>query len=188
MSKAKAQAEEEKNITIDTKMQYKGRNISLRIDTLKHKDRAPSIWEIVEHPGAVVILPIDNEGRIVFVQQFRRAIGKILLELPAGALDPHETPAICAQRELQEETGFKAQRLHSLNGIYSTPGFCTEYLHIFLGEDLIESKLPHDDNEAIDVCHITLDKALKMIDSHEISDSKTIASLFLYLRWKEKNL
>lgn len=139
MSKSKAQFEEEKNTSIQHHTLYRGKNISLRIDTLAFKNRPPATWEIIEHPGAAVILPIDHNDQLILVKQWRRAIGKILIELPAGTLEKGEDPYDCADRELQEETGFKSASLISLGGYFSAPGFCTEYLYFYLARELTEA-------------------------------------------------
>lgn len=183
-SKAEAQASLEKRGPIQRETLYRGRIISLRKETLHVEGENPRKWEIVEHPGAVVLVPVTAEGNILLVSQWRRAIGKIILELPAGTLEEKEGPLVCAGRELQEETGFKAGTITPLGGFYSAPGFCTEYLHLFVAEDLQESPLDPDDDEGIDVVSVSLDEALTMIDDGSIVDAKTIAGILRYQRWK----
>lgn len=181
MSKSIKQASDEKNALIKQETIYRGRIITLRVDTINNHR-----WDIIDHPGAAAILPIDAQENLILVKQWRRAVETILLEIPAGTLEKGEDPLECASRELQEETGFKASEMISLGTIYSAPGFCSEKLHLFLARDLSESYLPHDETEAIDVCKISLKEALQMIDRHELHDAKTVAAIFLYLRWKEK--
>jgi len=142
--------------------------------------------DLVEHPGAVGILPVDPEGNILLIKQWRRAAGKILIEIPAGTLEPSESTLDCAQRELQEETGFKAGQMIPLGVLHTCPGFCTEKLFLFLGLNLTHSPLPPDDNEAIDLMPVSLEEALSLMDQGMITDAKTIATLYFYLRWREK--
>ncbi len=141
---------------------------------------------LVRHAGAVAILAVLDDGRLILVEQWRRATGKILLEIPAGTLEPGEIPLHCAERELQEEIGYRANTLIPLGGFYSTPGFCTEYIHLFLGKDLEKSRLFGEDSEEIDPVVLSLEEILKKIDRHEIPDMKTIAAVHLYLRWKDQ--
>jgi ADP-ribose pyrophosphatase len=136
--------------------------------------------EVVEHGGAVVVIPVNKEGKIILERQWRNPAGRIMTELPAGTLDPGESPIDCANRELQEEIGYRAGRLTELGGFYSAPGFCSEYLWLFLAEDLQESQLDPDENEAIDVLHVTLEAALKMIEDGVIIDAKSVAGLLRY--------
>lgn len=142
--------------------------------------------DIVSHPGAVAILPIDAEGRLLLIRQWRRAVEQVLIEVPAGTLEPGEAPDVCAQRELQEEVGFKASHLIPLGLMYTCPGFCTEKIYLYLAEGLSYSPLPGDEHEVIDQLPVTLDQALKMVDEGVITDSKTITALFHYIRYKEK--
>lgn len=185
-SKAEDQASLEKRGPVERETLYRGRIITLRKDMLQVEGRPPQKWEIVVHPGAVVIIPITSEGNILLVSQWRRAIEKIILELPAGTLEKNEDPLVCAGRELQEETGFKAASIIPLGGFYSAPGFCTEYLHLFIAEDLEESPLQADEDEGIDVVSVSLEDALRMIDDDTISDAKTIAGILRYHRWKQR--
>lgn len=174
------QRDKERDGLVDTQWIYKGRIVQLKLETYQW-DHHTKVAEIVHHPGAVVILPIDPEGRILLVQQWRRAAQEILIELPAGTLEKNEDPVTCAKRELQEETGFSAKKIKSLGGFFSAPGFCDEYLHLFLAEDLYPSPLPPDDDEMIDLLPLTMNEAKKMIEQNKIRDAKTIAGLLRYL-------
>jgi ADP-ribose pyrophosphatase len=182
MEKSKQQAEEEQEGVWERQEVYHGRIISLRKETLQKPGKASHSWDTVIHPGAVVIVPVTNDGKILLVKQWRRAVQKILLELPAGTLEREEPPDLCAQRELQEETGYFAKELTPLGGFFSAPGFCTEYLHLFLGKNLIASPRPHDESEAIDLVPVSLKNSLSLIDQHQIQDAKTIAGILLYAR------
>ena len=155
--------------------------LGLRVDKLRYPSGYETPHDVVEHHGGVTVLPIDDEGRVLFVTQYRHAIGRVLLELPAGTIDEGETPEVCAQRELQEETGFRAGSIERLGGFYSAPGYCTEYLPAYLCTDLTESKLEGDE-ESIDVVPIPLEEALQMAGAGEIEDAKTLAVLLLYLQ------
>ena len=119
-------------ILIGSQEIYQGRVINLRVDEIEIKDGLNVRREVIEHPGAVVIVPVDRDGRVLWVRQHRYAAGRELLELPAGTLEHGETPETTARRELPEETGFAAGSWQKLGGFFSAPGFCSEYLHAFL--------------------------------------------------------
>ncbi len=158
-----------------------GRWLGLRVDTLRYPRGYETTHDVVEHRGGVTILPIDTDDTVLFVSQYRHAIGRDLLELPAGTLDEGEEPEACAQRELQEETGYRAGSIERLGGFYSAPGYCTEYIPAFLCTDLTESRLDGDE-DAIDVVRVPFEDALRMVARGEIEDAKTLAALLLYLR------
>jgi ADP-ribose pyrophosphatase len=136
--------------------------------------------EIVRHPGAVAMVVVDPEERVLLVRQYRAAAGRVLLEIPAGTREKDEDAEACARREVQEETGYAAGRVESLGGFFSAPGFCTEYLYCFLCTDLHESRLPGDEDEDIELVRLTLDEAWAAAASGEITDAKTLAGLALY--------
>lgn len=173
----------EKRAKINSQWVYQGKVISLRKDLIQIDQEPPHAWEILVHPGAVAVIPINEKGNLLLVKQWRRAANQIILELPAGTLEKNEEPLECAQREIQEEIGYKADIFISLGGFYSSPGFCTEYLYLFIAEDLTESVLLQDEHEAIDVVEISLSEALSLIDSHQMNDSKTITGILQYDRW-----
>jgi ADP-ribose pyrophosphatase len=178
--RAEIQRDLEKKSLVDTKWIYKGRIVNLKLDTYKLGDRT-KVAEIIHHSGAVVMIPIDEEGRILLVQQWRRAVGEITIELPAGTLEINEHPLDCAKRELQEEIGFAAKKITPLGGFYTAPGFCDEYLHLFLAEQLHPSPLEPDEDEMIDVLPVTIKEAKDMIEHNEIRDAKTILGILRYL-------
>jgi ADP-ribose pyrophosphatase len=161
---------------------YRGRVISLRVDEIEVRSGTNARRDVVDHPGAVVMLAVDREGRILWVRQHRYAAGRDLLELPAGTLEVDEEPESCARRELAEETGFAADTWQRLGGFYSAPGFCTEYLHAFAATDLREEYADGDEDEDIEVVPLTLDESLARLDAGEIEDAKSISTLLLYLR------
>jgi ADP-ribose pyrophosphatase len=184
-SRSEEQRDRERKSLVDSRWAYQGRIVKLRLDTYQFGDAA-KIAEIIHHPGAVVVVPIDEEGQILFVRQWRRAAKEIMIELPAGTLEESEPPEVCAKRELQEETGFAAREMRSLGGFFSAPGFCDEYLHLFLAEGLYSSPLPPDDDEGIDLVKASLKEAIRMIEENAIRDAKTVAGLFKYQLWKSR--
>lgn len=186
-SKSEFQAQQEKAATKKLTPIHQGRLISIHSESYT-TELGPIHTDIVVHPGAVAIIPINAEGEILLIKQYRRAVQKILIEVPAGTLELEENILDCAHRELQEETGFKAETMIPLGKLYTCPGFCTEEIHMFLGKDLIISPLPGDETEAIDLLPLSLDAALTMIDTGEITDAKTISALCLYMRWLKKTM
>ncbi len=178
--KAENQAQAEKEAKIESEIIYTGKKIKIQVDHITLKSGHKYKREIVVHPGAVVMIPVDNQGRILLVKQWRRASGRVLIELPAGTLDNNEDPRECAQRELQEEIGYKAGKLTSLGGFFSAPGYSTEYLHLFLAEDLSESQLQPDENEEIEILPLTPAEALKMVENNGIRDAKSVVGIYRY--------
>lgn len=173
----------EKQGLVQMQMNYEGHLISVKSEHIKDQHNHVHQYDIVLHPGAVVMIPIHKNGKIHLVKQWRRAANDILVELPAGTLEKGELPLSCAQRELQEEICYKARRLTSLGGFFTAPGFCNEYLHLFLAEDLLYSPLVGDDSEKIDPCLLSLEESLEWIETGRIKDAKTICGIYRYLRW-----
>ena len=128
---------------------YDGRIVQLHVDEVELPNGHRTTREVVEHSDAVVVLPIDRSGRALLVRQYRYPIGRDLLEAPAGGIDPGESPEQAAQRELQEEIGFRAGRMDGLGTFWTAPGFCTEYMYAYLARDLSPSSLPPDEDENI---------------------------------------
>ncbi len=135
--------------------------------------------EVVEHPGAVGIVALKENGDIVMVKQYRKAVEQVLLELPAGKLEQGENPLDCAARELTEETGYTAGDLRYLVSFYTSPGFSNEIMHMFLATNLKEGKNDPDDDEMVETVEISRDRAMDMILKGEIKDGKTIAGILL---------
>ncbi len=158
--------------------------LHLRADTLRFPSGRESRAEVIEHPGGVTVVAVDAGERVLFVRQYRHPVGDVLLELPAGTLDSNETPEACAERELQEEAGYRPGRLEKLGGFYLAPGYCTEYQHVFLATELTESRLEPEEEE-IEMEALALDDALRLVATGGIVDSKTVAALLLYLQWRE---
>ncbi len=161
---------------------YKGRVIDVRVDEVEMEPGRVFKRDVVAHPGAVVIMPIDEQGRILWITQYRYAAGKTLLELPAGTLEEGESPAETARREIIEEVGFAAETWKELGGFYSAPGFCSEYLYAYLATDLSEDFADGDEDEDIEVLPLSLEETYARLDAGEITDAKSIATLMLYLR------
>ena len=173
----------ESEAQVETRQIYKGKIFTLCHEDLTFKTGKSYGWDLIVHPGAVALIPIQHNGNLILIRQWRRPIQKIIWELPAGTLDNQESPLLCAQRELQEEIDHKAETFIPLGGFYSTPGFCTEYVHLFIAKDLSPSSLDGDEHEAIDISDISLKKALEMIDHGEIEDLKTVMGILRYKRW-----
>ena len=143
--------------------------------------------EVVQHPGAVVILPLLTDAQVVLIRNRRHAVEQTLLELPAGTLEAGEDPADCASREVVEETGYKAKKITRLTDFYTSPGICTERMWAFLATDLTHVGQDLDASEQITVEVMPLDQSMQMIESGEIRDGKTIATLLYYRQFVEKS-
>ncbi|NEU03595.1 NUDIX hydrolase [Clostridium senegalense] len=163
--------------TISTNYIHKGKILNLKIEEVKLPNGKTSKREIVEHRGAVAILAFKDENTILLVSQFRKPLNETILEIPAGKLEIGEEPAICAQRELEEETGYKAENLKFLGKIATTPGFSDEIIYIYKATDLYDGTIGGDEDEFIDVKEITIDKLKEKIKNGEVIDGKTIAAL-----------
>ena len=136
--------------------------------------------DILEYPEAVAMVAIDREGKFILEQQFRHAAGRELIEIPAGGIDPGETPESAACREMQEETGYFPRCIERLTSFYSAPGYSTEVVHLFLAKDLVESRLTAEDSEEITLLRVSKDEVLKLIADGSIRDGKSIAGLLFY--------
>ncbi|MFZ2095889.1 MAG: NUDIX hydrolase [Anaerolineales bacterium] len=165
--------------TIAQEIIYRGHAFNLRRDELKTPDQRTIHLDIIEHVGAVTLLPVDVDGRILFVRQYRHATGKELLELPAGTLNEGELPEACANREIREETGFAAGKLQKLGQFFLAPGYSTEYMLVFLATDLRQAPLPGDQDEFITLQPIPVDRAYEMALNGELQDGKSLAALLL---------
>jgi ADP-ribose pyrophosphatase len=152
---------------------YPGRAFTIRRDTLRLPDGHETRFDIVEHVGSVIIIPVDDRGNLLFVRQYRHAVGLDLLELPAGTLDESEAPDTCARREVREETGMAAGLLECLGGFYLAPGYSTEYMHVYLATDLRPDPLEADADEFLTVEYVPLGTVLAMARRGEIPDAKS---------------
>ncbi|MFC1920929.1 NUDIX hydrolase [Chloroflexota bacterium] len=160
---------------------FSGEIVKLRIDTLQMSDGRETTREIIEHNKVVAIVAIDNDGNALLIRQFRHPVEKELLEIPAGGIDGDEDPADAVRREMQEETGYLPGKVEKMGGFYSAPGFCTEYLYLFLATDLSPSQLYAEDTENITLVRTPLKDIPGLISSGSICDAKSIAGLLIYL-------
>ncbi|MDP2719423.1 MAG: NUDIX hydrolase [Dehalococcoidia bacterium] len=166
---------------VDTREIFRGRGMDLRVDTVITPDGRTTTREVLERAQAVVLIALDEQERILLVKQYRYAVKQFLLELPAGMIEPGETPEDCARRELQEETGFYPLKLEKICNWWVAPGFCSEFMHLFLASDLTPSRLIAEDTDEIEVLPTDIPEAVSLIDSGRIQDGKTIAGILLYL-------
>ena len=167
---------------IRTESIYEGRVVRLALLDVQLPDGKLAKRELVRHPGAVAIVALDAAQHILLVRQFRIAAGQVLLEIPAGTLEPNESPLACAERELQEETGFHPGTIEPIGGIYVAPGYTTEFIHLYYATDLTASRLDGDADEFIEVERVPLTEALAMIERGDIIDGKSIAGLLRVAR------
>ena len=134
--------------------------------------------EIISHPGAAAVVPFLSDDRILLLRQYRHAAGGYIWEIPAGKLDPGEEPRACAERELAEETGYRARRIEQTGVILTTPGFTDERIYLFSAFDLEPGVTAHEVSEVIELHEVPFEEALAMVDRGEIIDAKTLAALF----------
>lgn len=167
--------------TLSSKFIYRGRAINLRIDTVQTEDNRQTTREIVEHSECVSIIAVDADDNILLVKQYRQAVEKELLEIPAGGIDPGEDPETAVRREMREETGYSPKTVQRLNGFYSAPGYCTEYLYLYLATDLVYDPLEAEDTAGIQLIRVPISQITDVIASGSICDAKTIAGLLFYL-------
>ena len=156
-----------------------GRTFKIRRDYLKTPDGRDTRFEIIEHGGSVIIIPVDPNGNILFVRQYRHAAGKDLLELPAGTRDGDEPYEECAAREIREETGMEAGKLQKVGEFYLAPGYSTEFMMVYLATNLSHNPLDADDDEFLEVEKIPVGEAIQRANRGEIPDAKSLAALLL---------
>jgi len=160
---------------------FTGRAVTLRVDQVKLKTGAVAQWEVLEHTGGVAVVPLDGEGNVFLVRQYRHSVNETLIELPAGTVKAGEDFAACAARELQEEIGMAATRLELLGEFYLAPGYSGELMKVYLATDLTPASLPQDFDEDIHVERLPFDEAVQMALSGGFRDSKSIAGILLAL-------
>lgn len=165
---------------VKSEMAFKGRIISVNHDTIVLPDGREAVREIVKHGGAAAILPVDSDGNIILVRQYRHSARELALEIPAGCLEKNEAPEVCAVRELEEEVGVKTGKVTYMTKFYSSIGFCDEVIHLYLAEDLVETQQNFDEDEFITLEKYSLDEALNLITTGKIIDSKTILAILFY--------
>ena len=160
-----------------TRRIFKGRVVTLDIDTVTLPNGATIELEMIHHPGAAAVVPMKDDGTVILIRQYRHAAGGYIYEIPAGKLHPGEDPKLCAARELQEEIGYRADSLELLTSILTTPGFTDEVIHIYKGTGLTKGKQDLDHDEVIEIVELPLEKALAQIIDGTIRDGKTIVGL-----------
>jgi len=166
---------------LSSKEVFRGRVVNLRIDTIEKVSGQVTTREVVEHSDCIAVVAVDDADNILLVRQFRTPVNRVLLEIPAGGIEDGEHTEDCLRRELQEETGYLPGKIQRLGGFYAAPGYCSEYLHVFLATDLSESRLIAEDTDEIEVVRVPAAEIMAMIDSGEICDAKSIAGLLKYI-------
>jgi ADP-ribose pyrophosphatase len=173
--------------TLSSKVVFKGRALKMRVDTVLTADGRQSTREIVEHPDCIAVIAIDAQSNVLLERQYRQALGKELLEIPAGGIDAGEEPETAVVREMREETGYHPNKVIKLTGFYSSPGYTTEYLYLYLATDLVHDPLSAEDTAGIEVVPVPLAQIPALITSGKIQDAKSIAGLLYYLEYIKNN-
>lgn len=172
---------EEKTIT--TKKIFEGNIIDVQLDEVKLPNGETAERELVYHPGAVAVIPITSDNKIVLVEQYRKPLERTLIEIPAGKLEENENPLTAAVRELEEETGYTTTNLSQVTSFYTSPGFANELVYVYITNDLIKMENPPagDDDEFVEIMEVTLEEAKKLVEEGRIQDAKTnYAVLYLH--------
>lgn len=171
---------------IASQVVHRGQTMDFRVDTIERADGSRGTRDVVGHPGAVAVLALDADGRLLLIRQWRIPAGRALLEIPAGTLDVHdgvtENPDIAAPRELEEETGHRAASWRKLATFWTAPGFASELMHLYLATGLTgvaegDDRLAPDEDENLELRHVPLDDALAMVERGDISDAKSILAI-----------
>ncbi|WP_042458076.1 NUDIX hydrolase [Neobacillus dielmonensis] len=162
--------------TINSEEIFTGKVISLHVQEVELPNGNYSKREIIKHPGAVAILAVTDDNKILMVEQFRKALERTIVEIPAGKLEQGEDPAECARRELEEETGYECKSLERITSFYTSPGFADEIVHVFLARGLSkkENAAGLDEDEFVNLEEISLEEALRYVEQQKIYDAKTI--------------
>lgn len=161
---------------------FTGRIVSLRREEFELPDGRRAVFEMVRHPGGAAVLPLLDDGRVILIRQFRPAGGGMVWEIPAGRLEPDESPADCVLREIQEEIGYRAGQLKRLGEMLTAVGFCDEVVHLFVARGLTEVERALEADEYIEVVALPAREALAMVERGEITDGKTQLALLLAQR------
>ncbi len=167
--------------TLSSKTAFTGEILNVRVDEIRLPGGRKSTREIIEHSDAVAVVPIDREGNILLVRQYRRGAGKDLLEIPAGCVEPGENPIETVKRELQEEIGYLPNKITGMGGFYASPGYNTEYLHLYLATELVPAKLHAEDTDSIEVVPVPIKSITDYIKSGKICDAKSVAGILYYM-------
>ncbi len=169
---------------IDRKLMYKGSMLSMYADTIYTPDGNTAQWDYIEHSGAAAVVPVLDDGRILLVRQYRNALDRETLEIPAGGINKGEESITAASRELEEETGYKSDNLEHLISIVTAVAFCDEVVEIYVAKNLTKTEQHLDPDEYIEIEAYTTDELSEMIYSGKIQDSKTIAAIMSYINKK----
>ncbi|MCU6747608.1 MULTISPECIES: NUDIX hydrolase [Lachnospiraceae] len=162
-------------------LKFKGKILEFYQDTMEIDGTHTAVWDFINHKGAAAVVPVTKDGKILMVRQYRNALERYTLEIPAGALDSTEEPGIfCASRELEEETGYKSEHLTWLLTIRTTVAFCNEKIEVYVAEDLMPSRQKLDEDEFIEIKAYTMEELKEKIFTGEIEDAKTISALLAY--------
>lgn len=164
---------------VDSVPVFAGKVLKMRVDTVLLPNGNKSTREVVEHPGAVAIVPVLPDRRVILVKQYRHPVGAVTWEIPAGKLEVKEDPDVCAERELEEETGYRASELIKVTAFFTAPGFTDENIHLYIARGLQETSQQTDHDEFIDVSIVAHSKALEMVKSGEIKDAKSIIGILM---------
>ena len=162
--------------TVERETLFTGTIVTLQLDQVELPNGAPARREVVRHPGGVAVLALDGEGQVTLVRQYRYPMGQVVLELPAGKLDPGEDPALAARRELSEETGLEVEELTDLGCLLASPGFCDEVLHAFLGRGITRRARHPDEDEFLEVVTMPFGELVEQVMSGAVTDAKTVAT------------
>ncbi|KQL50129.1 ADP-ribose pyrophosphatase [Brevibacillus choshinensis] len=166
--------------TISSQSIYDGRIIKVKVDEVLLPNGNTAKREIVNHQGAVAVMPLTDDGKMIAVRQFRKPLERTIVEIPAGKLEPGEEPLACAIRELEEETGYAAKHMELLSSFYTSPGFADEILHVYVATGLTKGESRPDEDEFVDVLELTLEEAKELHHTGEIRDAKTVVALFAW--------
>lgn len=166
---------------LDRELVYKGVIVDFYQDTMQIPNGNVAKWDLISHKGATAVVAVKDDGTLFMVRQYRNPLERMTLELPAGALNSRdEEPELCARRELEEETGYKAGKMEHLVDIFTTVAFCDEKISMYVASELIPSKQNLDENEFLNVESHTIESLIQMIYEGKIQDSKTIVGLMTY--------
>lgn len=171
--------------TVKTEPIFQGRVISLQVDTVELPNGKTSTRELIKHPGAVAVIALTADKKLVMVEQYRKALERTLIEIPAGKLEPGEEPEKTAIRELEEETGYTCEKMEHVISFYTSPGFADEIVHVFLAKKLrkLDTKKELDEDEFVELLEVTLEEAEQLIEGRRIYDAKTVFAVqFLRLQ------
>ena len=174
--------------TLSIKPIFKGRVVDLNVHDVELPNGQTSKREIITHPGAVAVIALTKEGKLLLVRQFRKPLEQSIVEIPAGKLEKDEDPLECAKRELEEETGYKPLELTYVTSFYTSPGFANEIIHIYFTDKLEKGRASLDEDEFVSVEEVTIDHAIQLQKEKQIYDAKTVYALQYLMLGQQKRL